>query len=149
LLRLAPPRGRKRRPQLFEFAFTEEMMTARSPKVSSKEPETAGREASPKSARQRMHAALEREADELTLKLIEKALAGDVACMKLCIERLYPPYKAAPAPPAQEPGDKTRVINLRIFENTGTAAGIREIRDREDEARASSSPVSRAEGCDL
>jgi hypothetical protein len=92
----------------------EERMTARSPKVSSKESETAGREASPKSARRRMHAALEREADALTLKLIEMAKAGDVACLKLCIERLYPPHKAAPPP--LESIDEVKSFRCRIFD---------------------------------
>jgi hypothetical protein len=96
----------------------EELMTARSPKVSSKEPETAGREASRKSARQRMHAALERESDTLTRKLIEMAKAGDGACLKLCIERLYPPYKAAPPP--LEPINEVKNFRLKIFDHDGT-----------------------------
>jgi hypothetical protein len=65
-----------------------------------------------------MHAALEREADALVLKLIEKALAGDVVCLKLCFERLYPPYKAA-APPV-ESIDDVKDIRVSIFDHDGT-----------------------------
>jgi hypothetical protein len=84
-----------------------------------------------------MHALLERETDALTLKLIEKAKAGDVACLRLCIERLYPPYKAAPAPVEHEDEPGAREINVRIFEDTGTAAGLKEVLESRDEAEAS------------
>jgi len=64
-----------------------------------------------------MDALLEREAEALTRKVIEKALSGDAACLRLCVERLYPPHKPAPLPIGQT--DETRVIDLKIFEHNG------------------------------
>jgi hypothetical protein len=86
------------------------------------------------SKRHIIHALLERNAESLTRKLIEKALAGDTACLRLCIERLDPPYKAAPVPIEHDEQDKNKVITLRIFEDTGTAEGLKEVLASRDEA---------------
>jgi hypothetical protein len=64
-----------------------------------------------------MRALLEREAEPLTRKLIEQALAGDVACLRLCIERLYPPYQAAPLPTEVE--NEPKEIRMTIFDHKG------------------------------
>jgi hypothetical protein len=81
-----------------------------------------------------MHALLERNAEALTRKVIEKALSGDTSCLRLCVDRLYPPYKAAPVP-IDHDDEEHRVINLsRIFEDTGTAEGLKEVLASRDEA---------------
>jgi hypothetical protein len=82
-----------------------------------------------------MQALLEGDAEPLTRKLIEKALAGDATCLRLCVERLYPLFKSVP-PPVMQDGEGPRVINLRIFEDTGTAAGLKEVLESRDEAEA-------------
>jgi hypothetical protein len=75
------------------------------------------------SAKRRMHALLERDAEQLIRKLIDKALDGDAACLKLCIERLCPPYKPAPVPSEHddEKQYKTRVIDQSRRQVTGCA----------------------------
>jgi Family of unknown function (DUF5681) len=54
----------------------------------------------PKGARNRStlaaEALLDGEADKLTRKAIEMALAGDVVALKLCMERILPPRKDRP-----------------------------------------------------
>jgi hypothetical protein len=90
-------------------------MTARSANMRSKEAVTAKTKSSPRSVRARMHALLERDADALTRKTIEKALAGDPVCLRLCFERLYPPYKAVPLP--IEPDRKPETVRLSIFDH--------------------------------
>lgn len=41
---------------------------------------------------------LDGEADALTRKAVELALAGDVTALRLCLERIHPPRKDAPVP---------------------------------------------------
>ncbi|MGC9196923.1 MAG: DUF5681 domain-containing protein [Syntrophobacteraceae bacterium] len=43
-------------------------------------------------------ALLENEAEGLVRKLVEMALNGDKACLRICIERLVPPRKGWPLP---------------------------------------------------
>lgn len=49
-------------------------------------------------ATQAVQALIQGEAEELTRKVIELALAGDVTALRLCIERLAPAPKDAPVP---------------------------------------------------
>jgi hypothetical protein len=39
---------------------------------------------------------LEREAERLTSKVVEKALEGDMVALRLCVERLLPPKRDRP-----------------------------------------------------
>jgi hypothetical protein len=39
---------------------------------------------------------LEREAERIILKLVEKALDGDMVALRLCVERLLPPRRDRP-----------------------------------------------------
>jgi hypothetical protein len=39
---------------------------------------------------------LDREAEALTRKAIDMALAGDTVALRLCLERIYPPRKDKP-----------------------------------------------------
>jgi hypothetical protein len=72
----------------------------------------------PKGARNRTtlaaEAILEGEAEALTRKAIELALAGDVIALKLCLERLMPPRKertvSFPLPPILSPADAQGAI---------------------------------------
>ena len=86
-----------------------------------------------KSTKARMHALLERDAEALTRKVIEKALAGDLACLRLCIERLYPPYKPTAVPIEHDDVQRNRVIKLNIFDDTGTTVDVNERRGVRDE----------------
>lgn len=60
----------------------------------------AGNPGKPKGARHRATQAvltlLEGEAEALTRKAVETALAGDTAALRLCLERIAPPRKDAP-----------------------------------------------------
>jgi hypothetical protein len=59
-----------------------------------------GNPGKPKGARHRATQAvltlLEGEAEALTRKAVETALAGDMAALRLCLERIAPPRKDAP-----------------------------------------------------
>ena len=59
-----------------------------------------GNPGKPKGARHRATQAalalLEGEAEALTRKAVESALAGDVSALRLCIDRIAPPRKDAP-----------------------------------------------------
>ena len=61
---------------------------------------TAGNAGRPKGARNRttqaVMALLEGEAEALSRKAVEMALAGDSVALRLCLERLAPPRKDAP-----------------------------------------------------
>jgi hypothetical protein len=63
-------------------------------------PFAAGNPGKPKGARHRVtlaiEALLEGEAEELTRAVIEKAKAGDVTALRLCLERLAPARKDSP-----------------------------------------------------
>ena len=72
----------------------------------------------PKGARNRAtlaaEALLDGEAEALTRKAVEMALAGDVMALKLCLERLMPPRKERPLsfalPPVASVEDTTKAI---------------------------------------
>ena len=74
----------------------------------------------PKGARNRAtlaaEALLEGEAEALTRKAVELALAGDVTALRLCMERLVPPRKERPVclnlPPINSPEDAQRAVNV-------------------------------------
>lgn len=74
----------------------------------------------PKGARNRAtlaaEALLEGEAEALTRKAVELALAGDVTALRLCMERLVPPRKERPIcldlPPINSPEDAQRAVNV-------------------------------------
>ncbi len=63
-------------------------------------PFTAGNSGRPKGARNRAtlaaEALLDGEADALTRKAVEIALAGDTTALRLCLDRLLPPRKDRP-----------------------------------------------------
>src|SRR5918993_3314619 len=63
-------------------------------------PFTAGNSGRPKGARNRAtlaaEALLDGEADALTRKAVEMALAGDPTALRLCLDRLLPPRKDRP-----------------------------------------------------
>jgi Family of unknown function (DUF5681) len=60
-------------------------------------------------------ALLDGEAEALTRKAVEMALAGDVMALKLCLERLLPPRKERPLsfalPPVATVEDTAKAIN--------------------------------------
>jgi hypothetical protein len=76
----------------------------------------------PKGARNRAtlaaEALLEGEAEALTRKAVEMALAGDVAALRLCVERIMPPRKERAVPlalPRIETGDDAReAVNVAL-----------------------------------
>lgn len=65
-------------------------------------PFTRGNPGRPKGARNKVtravEALLDGEAEALTRVAIEHAKAGDIAALRLCLERIAPPRKDAPAP---------------------------------------------------
>lgn len=61
-----------------------------------------------------MEALMESEADNITRKCIEKAKEGDMAAIRLCMDRLYPPRKDSPVtfelPPMETAADAVQVM---------------------------------------
>lgn len=59
-----------------------------------------------------LEALLEGEAEALTRKAVEMALAGDTAAMRLCMDRIMPPRKDRPVtfalPKLETPGDAVK-----------------------------------------
>ncbi len=74
----------------------------------------------PKGARNKatmaVEALLDGQAETLTRKAIEKALEGDLAALRLCLDRICPPRKDAPValkmPPMNGAGDAATVMAL-------------------------------------
>lgn len=69
-----------------------------------------------------METFLEGEADKLTRKAVELALAGDTVALRLCLERLLPPRKERPItldlPPVKTAADVPCLVN-KILELVG------------------------------
>jgi hypothetical protein len=65
-------------------------------------------------------ALLSGEAEGLTRKAVELALAGDVTALRLCLERLVPPCREAPIsldlPPLETRADASRVLSFLLAE---------------------------------
>jgi hypothetical protein len=65
-------------------------------------------------------ALLSGEAEGLTRKAVELALAGDVTALRLCLERLVPPCREAPVsldlPPLETRADASRVLSFLLAE---------------------------------
>lgn len=61
-----------------------------------------------------MESLLEADADAITRKCIEKAKEGDMAAIRLCMDRLYPPRKDSPVtfelPPMKSAADAVQVM---------------------------------------
>src|ERR687893_1589370 len=61
-----------------------------------------------------LEALLEGEAEGLTRKAVEMALAGDTTAMRLCLERIYPARKDTPVafdlPKLETPADAIRAM---------------------------------------
>lgn len=69
-------------------------------------------------------ALLDGEAEQLTRKAIELALAGDTVALKLCLERILPPRK-----------DRTVMFSLPALENADQGASITAILEAVSEGR--------------
>jgi hypothetical protein len=85
-------------------------------------------EGKPKGVRNRStlaaEALLDGEAEQLTRKAIELALAGDTIALKLCLERILPPRK-----------DRTVMFSLPALENADRVASITAILEAVSEGR--------------
>ena len=57
---------------------------------------------------------LEGEAEQLTRKVIELVLAGDITALRLCLERLIPPRKDRPIHLILPPMDSVQQISLAM-----------------------------------
>jgi len=83
---------------------------------------TAGNPGKPKGARHKATLAalelLDGEAEALTRKAVELALAGDTTALKICLDRLAPPRKDAPVkvdlPDLQNAADSAAAISTII-----------------------------------
>lgn len=66
-----------------------------------------------------MEALMESEADAITRKCIEKAKEGDMAAIRLCMDRLYPPRKDSPVsfelPPMESAADAVQVMGAILM----------------------------------
>ena len=69
-------------------------------------------------------ALLDGEAEQLTRKAIELALAGDTIALKLCLERILPPRK-----------DRTVMFSLPALENADRGASITAVLEAVSEGR--------------
>lgn len=69
-------------------------------------------------------ALLDGEAEQLTRKAIELALAGDTIALKLCLERILPPRK-----------DRTVMFSLPALENADRASSITAILEAVSQGR--------------
>jgi hypothetical protein len=60
------------------------------------------------------------EAEGLTRKAVEMALAGELTALRLCLERLVPPCREAPVsldlPPLETRADASRVLSFLLAE---------------------------------
>ena len=58
------------------------------------------------------------EADAIIRKVVEGALAGDAACLRMCLDRLAPPVKELPVnielPPIANAGDAVSALSVVI-----------------------------------
>jgi Family of unknown function (DUF5681) len=61
-----------------------------------------------------MESLLEGEAEQLTRKAMELALAGDIAALRLCLERLIPPRKDRPIHLVLPPIENVQQISLAM-----------------------------------
>jgi hypothetical protein len=61
-----------------------------------------------------MESLLEGEAEQLIQKVIELALAGDIAALRLCLERLIPPRKDRPIHLLLPPIENVQQISLAM-----------------------------------
>lgn len=66
-----------------------------------------------------MESLMEADADAITRKCIEKAKEGDMAAIRLCMDRLYPPRKDRPVtfelPPMETAADAVQVMGAVLM----------------------------------
>jgi translation elongation factor EF-Tu-like GTPase len=65
-----------------------------------------------------MESLLEGEAEQLTRKAIELALAGDITALRLCLERLLPPRRDRPVHLVLPPVENVKKISLTMAKVT-------------------------------
>ena len=67
-----------------------------------------------------VEALLDGEAEKLTRKAIEMALAGDTVAMRLCLDRLYPPRRTRPIelelPKVETAGDVLQALRRSLMQ---------------------------------
>ena len=82
-----------------------------------------------------MESLFEGEAEQLTRKAIEMALAGDITALRLCLERLIPPRKDRPIHLILPPIENVQQISL-VMARIAAAIGEGEITPTEGEVLA-------------